>query len=185
MKFKWRKWNRVIHRDFGYFFGGMTIIYALSGIALNHKRDWNPNYNITNSEFNVHLPKTSEEITEKQVMDLLDKLNETGNYKKYYFPRKNVLKIFLQGGSVEIDLESGVAFIENIKKRPVFWEVNFLHYNPVRWWTWFSDIFSGALILLAITGLFVLKGKNGITRRGAWFTIAGLLIPIACLLIYR
>ena len=38
------KLNRVSHRDIGYLIAGLTIIYALSGIALNHKNDWNPNY---------------------------------------------------------------------------------------------------------------------------------------------
>ena len=38
MALKWRKWNRAVHRDFGYLFLGMTIIYALSGIALNHMK---------------------------------------------------------------------------------------------------------------------------------------------------
>jgi uncharacterized protein len=36
------------------------------------------------------------------------------------------------------------------------------------------------LILLAIGGLFMVKGKNGITRRGALLTAAGLIIPIIC-----
>ena len=184
MKFKWRKWNRVIHRDFGYFFFGMTLVYAISGIALNHKKDFNPNYRITNTEVNVELPPAGEGINETSVINILKGLNESENYKKYYFPRKNVLKVFLYGGSLEVDLLSGKGFLEKIEKRAVLWEVNFLHYNPVRWWTWFSDIFSAALILVAITGLFILKGKNGITGRGAWLTIAGLLIPLACLLIY-
>ncbi len=44
MAIKWRKWNKAVHRDFGYFFFGMVIIYSLSGIAINHIKDWNPNY---------------------------------------------------------------------------------------------------------------------------------------------
>lgn len=40
----WRKWNRWLHRELGYLFFGMSIIYGLSGIALNHHvaRHWNP-----------------------------------------------------------------------------------------------------------------------------------------------
>ena len=38
-------------------------------------------------------------------------------------------------------------------------------------------------MLLAITGLFILKGKNGITRRGAWLTALGIVVPIIFLLI--
>ena len=37
-----RKWIRVIHRDMGYIFFGMSLIYGISGIALNHLDDWNP-----------------------------------------------------------------------------------------------------------------------------------------------
>jgi hypothetical protein len=35
-----------------------------------------------------------------------------------------------------------------------------------------------ALILLAATGLFMMKGKYGITGRGAWLTGAGIVIPL-------
>jgi hypothetical protein len=32
------------HRDIGYFFAGLTVLYAISGVAVNHMEDWNPNY---------------------------------------------------------------------------------------------------------------------------------------------
>jgi hypothetical protein len=41
-KLTWRKWFRIIHRDFGYLFFGVTLVYAVSGIAINHLDDWNP-----------------------------------------------------------------------------------------------------------------------------------------------
>jgi hypothetical protein len=67
----------------------------------------------------------------------------------------------------------------------VFFESNYLHYNTPRGlWTWFADIFAGALILLAISGLFILKGKKGITGRGAWLTGIGILIPAIFLILY-
>jgi hypothetical protein len=37
----------VIHRDLGYVCVGLTLVYAVSGVAVNHVRDWNPNYRIT------------------------------------------------------------------------------------------------------------------------------------------
>ena len=42
---RWRAWLRAIHRDVGYLAVGFTIIYAISGIAMNHVDDWNYNYN--------------------------------------------------------------------------------------------------------------------------------------------
>ena len=180
---KWRKWNRIIHRDLGYFFFGATIIYGLSGIALNHLNDWNPSYIISNKKIEIHQKLNPENIDKKSVVRLLEDFNEDKNYKKHYFPSEDKLKIFLKNGSAEINLENGKGNIEKIIKRPVFYEVNYLHYNPSKYyWTLYSDIFAGSLILLAITGLFIIRGKKGITGRGAWLTTAGILIPILYLI---
>ncbi|NJK97084.1 MAG: hypothetical protein HC905_21115 [Bacteroidales bacterium] len=178
-----RKWNRILHRDFGYFFFGLTIIYSLSGIALNHKRDWNPNYNISYKEINLGEPITRSAVTNDWVMAVLKDYSEEDHYKKHYFPDKNSVKIFIDNGSVSINLDSGSGYIEKISKRPLFFEINFLHYNPGRWWLWFSDAFCVALILIAVSGLFIIaKSKNSLSRRGIWFVIAGLIIPILALI---
>jgi uncharacterized protein len=184
MEFKWRKWNRVIHRDLGYVFFAMTVIYSISGIAINHLHDWNPNYAITVRDFQAEIPQSMEQIDKPAVIKMLSKLGEEDNYKKHYFPGSNQLKIFLDGGNITVDLDTGRGTIEKIKRRPILHSMNFLHYNPGKWWTLFSDIFAGALILIAFTGLFILKGKNGITRRGAILTIVGIIIPIIYLILF-
>ena len=186
MAFKWRKWNRVLHRDFGYFFFGMSIIYGLSGIALNHMHSWNPNYIVTTRDFITEEKISKEEISKKTVQSILKDIQEEGNLKKYYYPNDSTLKIFIHNGSVIFNTYSGYGRLEKIKKRPVFNEFNFLHYNnPKKLWTWFSDIYAGALILLAITGLFIIRGKKGIKGRGAWLTGLGILIPLIMFLLYR
>ncbi|MBW6497698.1 MAG: PepSY-associated TM helix domain-containing protein [Bacteroidales bacterium] len=178
-----RKLNRAVHRDLGYFFFGMAIIYGLSGIALNHRHHWNPNYIITQESYQLEKPST--ELSGKNLsLHFLEQLDEEDNYRTQIVTGSN-LRIFIEGGSINVDLVSGNANLEKIRKRPVFHEVNFLHYNtPRKLWTWFSDAFAAGLIILAITGLFVLKGKNGITRRGAWITSAGVIIPIVLLYLY-
>lgn len=182
MKFKWRKWNRVIHRDFGYLFFGMTIIYALSGIALNHLDDWNPNYIIKTYE--VKVTGMTGDLGKEDVKDLLNAIGEPGTYKKHFYPNEDYLKIFIDNGSVVIDTETGEGVVEKVKRRPVFHEFNYLHYNPAKWWTYFSDLYSIALMMLAISGLFILKGKLGITGRGAWLTVLGIIIPLIFLWFY-
>jgi uncharacterized protein len=179
-----RKWNRILHRDFGYFFFGLTIIYCLSGIALNHKKDWNPNYSITYKDISIseNIDKTT--INEKWVKDLLLTYDEQDHYKKYFFPDSKTLRIFIDNGSVSINIESKKGYIEKISRRPFFFEVNFLHYNPGKWWTWFSDIFCGGMIIIAITGLFIIaKSKTSLSRRGVWFIIAGLIVPVLALIL--
>ena len=179
-----RKINRVLHRDLGYFFFGLTIIYAVSGIALNHRHQWNPNYIITQEEFSINLSARPENIDREYALYILDHLDISSPYRTHLVAGPN-FRIFVEGGSVSIDLDRGEGRTEIIRKRPVFNQINFLHYNtPRRLWTWFSDLYAGGLIVIAVTGLFIIKGKNGITRRGAWLSAAGLIIPLIFLYIY-
>ena len=179
-----RKWSRILHRDIGYFFIGTTIIYGLSGIALNHMSDWNPNYSVEISRFttSVNLEKTT--AIKEHILTLLDDVDNRDNYKKHYYPNDNKLKIFLKGGSsIVVNINSGKGYAEYLKRRPVFYEVNYLHYNPNRFWTWFSDIFAVALVLFAITSIFMVKGKKGIKGRGGIYTALGILIPLLFLIL--
>lgn len=181
MTFKWRKWNKAIHRDFGFLFVAMTIIYSLSGIAINHLKDWNPNYVVTAYEFKVD---PSGEFTKENIKALLKEYDIDNRYLNHYYPDDEELKVFIKDGSLSIDLVSGEAYLEQNKSRPILKPMNYLHYNPHRIWTWYSDIFCGALILLAITGLFITKGSKGIRGRGAWLTLIGIVIPIIFLVLF-
>jgi hypothetical protein len=49
----WRRWNNIIHRDLGYLCFGLTIIYVISGVAVNHIHDWNPTYKIEKVKSNI------------------------------------------------------------------------------------------------------------------------------------
>ncbi|MBD3257148.1 hypothetical protein GF377_01850 [candidate division GN15 bacterium] len=184
MAIKWRKWNNIFHRDLGYVFFGMTVIYALSGIALNHIADWNPNYVISHEEVRWTGGQFDGAVSKDEVLAFLSQYDEQDSYKHHYYPAPGVLKVFLQGGSVQLDMNTGTGTIERIRKRPIFYEVNYLHYNPKRAWTWFSDIFCVGLITISITGLFVLKGRKGITGRGAWLTGLGIVLPLVFLFMY-
>jgi hypothetical protein len=82
-------------------------------------------------------------------------------------------------------LNTGVGVLEKIQRRQFFSQINFLHYNNARsWWTGFSDIFAVSLIVITITGLFIVKGKNGIRQRGIIILISGLILPLLALLIF-
>lgn len=181
---KLRKLNRVTHRDLGYIFFAMSIIYGLSGISLNHIKDWNPNYIVSNEI--VYSDLTEDIGLEKEhVLNFLSTINEKENFKKFYFPSYGKMKIFINNGSILVDTKTGEASIEKLRRRPVFHEFNWLHYNHAkRLYKWFADIYGVALILLAITGLFMLKGKNGITGRGAWLTAIGIIIPVVFYIMY-
>ena len=180
-----RKWSRIVHRDICFFFIGTTLIYALSGIALNHMADWNPNYKVEINHFKTSINLDKTDSVKNNILILLDEIDSRKNYKSHYYSNENTLKIFLKGGSsVLININSGKGVAEYLKRRSVFYESNYLHYNPNRLWTWFSDIYAGALILFVITSFFITKGKKGITGRGGIYTALGIIIPIIFLIYY-
>jgi hypothetical protein len=179
------KLNRVTHRDIGYLVAGLTIIYAISGIALNHKNNWNPNYIFDNRTFTTTIPIDRQSFSNETALKILQSIGSESEYKAFHFPSGNKVTIFIDGGFVQVNSVTGEGIIEKISKRPLFYQINFLHYNPGRWWKYFSDIFCLALILVTITGLFIVKGKNGITKRGAILTIIGIILPLLFLLIYK
>lgn len=180
-----RKWSRILHRDIGFFFIGTTLIYAISGIALNHMSDWNPNYSVEVNLFETAIVLEQTPTVKSDILTLLKEINAETTYKSHYYPSPTMLKIFLKGGSsIMVNVHSGKGRAEYLKKRALIFETNYLHYNPNRVWTWFSDIFAGALILFAITSFFITKGKKGITGRGGIYMLLGIIIPIAFLLYY-
>ena len=89
-------------------------------------------------------------------------------------------------GNVEVNLETGKGTLETIHKRPVFNQLNFLHYNPGVAWKWFSDIFCIAFIIIAGSGLFIIRsGKNSIKGwKGITYTAIGIIIPLILFLMY-
>lgn len=181
---KWRKWNRIIHRDLGYFFFGAIIIYGLSGIAVNHIDDWDPNYTVMQWEEQVDAVSPTKEFTKDEVRALLIEIDVDNKYYSHFYPEQGVMKAFFRKGNMTINMSSGEIKLEETRRRAIFHAVNWMHYNPNKFWTWYSDIFAGALILLAVSGLLILRGKNGLKGRGWWITLLGIAVPTAFLVIF-
>lgn len=181
-----RKWSRIIHRDLSFFFSGVIIIYAVSGFVLNHKNDFNSDYSINIYDFIVEgsYPLSQEIFTKEKVITILEPYNEADNYTKHYFPDNESMKVFLKGGSsLEVNLANGKALYEQVRKRPIISQFNWLHYNPHKWWTIFSDIFAFSLILITLTGLVLTRGKNSLWGRGGILVIIGIIIPLLFILL--
>ncbi len=182
---KWRKWNNILHRDLGYLAFGLTVIYAVSGIFLNHKSDFNPNYVITKTQFEIKTDEGNSGIGKESIKNILSQNNLGTDYTEIFRPEPEEVQIFYSDKTVTLHLKERKGEIERIRSRKIIKEINLLHLNTLgKVWTYFSDLYALLLIILALTGLFVLKGKNGIKGRGAWLTILGLLIPIVFVIIY-
>ncbi|MBL1214456.1 MAG: hypothetical protein D8M61_14015 [Ignavibacteriae bacterium] len=185
MSMKFRKIVRVVHRDLGYLSAVLLIIYSVSGIAVNHLADWNPNYIIEKTEINF-TPNADTNLTQDQMQAyIVDKLSITDSVENRFRESVSKIDLFFEGKTISADLRSGIAQVEIVNDRTVIKETNFLHLNkPKKLWTYVADGFAVALCFLAITGMFILKGKNGLAGRGKYFLIIGAVIPILFLIFY-
>jgi len=182
-KIRWRKWNNILHRDIGYLVVALTVAYCISGIAVNHINDWNPNYRIT-KEF-ISIPPIHAESRDEIVAQARASLRLEKEPRNAFRPDPSTLQLFFEDKTVSIDLPTGNVLIERATPRRVLFEMNQLHLNrPKKLWTYIADLYALALLVVSVTGLFVLKGKNGITGRGAWLTAIGFVIPIVYWIYY-
>ena len=181
---KIRKLLRILHRDFGYFIVGMTIVYALSGIYLNHRHDFNPDYKIFITDFKVELPAKSG-LTDNDIKNVLYSVNDEVVYKKHYVNNKGLIKIFIENGEAVIDPLNGKGTMQYLQRRPFIFSINMLHRaNLGTLWKWVSDLMAVILVFVAVSGLFILKGKRGFNRWGWWFMVAGIVVPLVFALIF-
>jgi len=178
---KVRRLIRVLHRDIGYYLTALVCAYSISGIAVNHIDDWNPNYSISQREVAIGALSGDLDTMQRQVVERLDL--DTELVRGRHLVARDALVVFLiEGGEVRVNPATGAGSIKDVRPRPLLREFNVLHLNHIKGaWTWFADAVGVMLLLLALTGLFMLKGTLGLAGRGKWFVIAGILTPAAFL----
>ena len=164
---------RVIHRDLGFFVVGITLVYGISGVILNHLSENDPAFRTEVKT--IQLPVN---LTENELATIWRTDNQLPTLKRIMRMDANRLRVFLDGGIGIYYSANGSLSYEKHEKRPLIYWMNRLHYNKVKGWSPVADFFAGSLILLAITGLFMMKGKKGVTGSGKWYLIIGILIPI-------
>jgi len=176
MKIKLIRFLRIVHRDLGFFVVGMTLVYCISGILLNHMDGKDPAFRTEKK--NIQLPTN---LSEDELTHLWQADKDLPNLKRIFRMDESYLRLFLDGGTGVYNATDGYLNYEIHKKKPLVFWINRLHYNKVKWWRPIADFYAGALILLAISGLLIVKGKRSIDSTEKRYLIVGILIPI----IYR
>ncbi|HBH48929.1 MAG TPA: peptidase [Bacteroidales bacterium] len=169
-----RKVLRILHRDLGYIFIGLTIIYGISGIILNLKdTEKDPAYKEIRFEGQLEINLTPEEIHaiwEHEFENVVD-LNRV-------VPVNNQYRLFLIGGLGSYHPGTGNISFVVYKKRPVVKFMNDIHLNSGKRFTWLGNIYGVIFIFFALSGAIMLKGKKGFAKRGWWLISIGILIPV-------
>lgn len=171
-------WLRLVHRDLGYLLVGICIVYAVSGILLNHMDGKDPAFKTTLSEQTL-----GKDLDEIQIKNLWDANKELPGLKRVLPIDNDHYRLMLDGGVGVYSSTTGIIEYEVHEKRPVIYWFNRLHYNRVGGWSVVGDFFAVSLIFLAVSGLFMIKGKNGFWGRGKWLFLIGIMIPVLYVLI--
>ncbi len=175
----WRPWLRAMHRDIGYVMVGLTFIYALSGLAVNHLTDW------SDGDASFKTYSTTLEVgplvgEDQAIADALRQrllIKETP--REVYRQSPEELDIIFDKRSLHVNTQTGHVVDEGQKPRFILRVANWLHLNRgKKAWTYVADGYATSLMILALSGMFMIAGKKGLIGRGAILVGLGIAIPI-------
>ena len=172
-----RPWLRALHRDAGYLAVGLTIVYALSGLAVNHVGQWDPNFSEVERTHQVAGPFPADD--DAAARHVLDALGEKGQPREVYRADATRLDIVFDQRTFHADTESGKVVEEGQKPRFFLRLANWLHLNRgKKAWRYIADGYAVFLLFLASSGLFMIAGKKGLLGRGAVLATVGAAVPV-------
>ena len=176
-RFLLRPWLRAIHRDFGYFGVGLTLVYALSGLAVNHLADWDPSFQQISRTHRLAAPLPADaDLSGKRVLSALH-IAETP--REVYAAGDDAVDIVFDRRTLHVTPSSGKVVEEGQSPRWFQRAANWLHLNRgKKAWTYVADSYAVILLYLALSGLFMIPGRKGLVGRGAVIALLGAAVPI-------
>jgi hypothetical protein len=199
---KWRRTLILLHRDAGFLCLGVTLIYAISGMAVNHREHWNYNkYSDTEvtqvgkpAELLGELPAERRKVLDADLTTLTaeeekllrrrlrEALGRTAEPQNAFWRGPDELSLFFKPGdkdTVNYRPSTGAAEQIRMRDRWLLRQLNFLHLNESKGiWTYVADVFAVLLAFLAISGVIVVKGRRGLRGRGGVLLAIGIAIPV-------
>jgi uncharacterized protein len=181
-KLNLRPWLRAMHRDIGYFAVGLTVVYAISGLAVNHLKDWDPNFKQVTRTHQIALPIPSDD--DAAAKSALASLGVRDEPREVYRASDTQLELVFDQRTFHVDTKSGVVHEEGQAARPLLRVANWLHLNRgKKAWTYVADFYAIFLLFLAFSGLFMIPGRKGLLGRGAIVVLLGAAVPVGYVLL--
>ncbi|HEX3762161.1 MAG TPA: PepSY-associated TM helix domain-containing protein [Kofleriaceae bacterium] len=173
---RWRAWLRAIHRDIGYLAVGFTVIYALSGIAMNHIEDWDPNFHAT--EIVLKIPPIPAELSDAEATRRIASVAGTTGAIDDVYRAGDEVRLSYQDGT-KLTAIGGTLTVQRRRDRFFFRVADWLHATRGKQaWKFVADLYAALLLYLAVSGIFMIKGRLGLRWRGAALIGLGLALPL-------
>jgi len=180
IKKRWRAWLRAVHRDVGYLAIGFTVIYAISGIAQNHIEDWG-DVSYKASETTVTIPAIPDSTPDDEAIRQVTTAANLGTPTAKLRAGDEIRLEYANGSKAT--LIGTQLTIQSRERRVFIGAANWLHTaRQKKGWKYVADAFAVFLLYLAISGIFMIKGKLGLRGRGAVLISIGVAVPMAAVL---
>ncbi len=181
VKKRWRGWLRSFHRDFGYLAIGFTVIYAISGIAQNHIEDWGDvSYKAT--ERTLTIPAISNDVPDDVAVATVAKAAGLGTPTSKLRAGDEIRLEYANGSKVTAIGQH--VTVQSRERRTFIGAANWLHTaRQKKGWKYVADAYAVLLLYLAISGIFMIKGKLGLKWRGAVLISIGVAVPMTAVLL--
>lgn len=205
----WRRTLVVLHRDIGFLSLGLTLVYGVSGIAVNHRADWNYNQSVSQetrrigapAELLAQLPDARRQaiaasldvLTREEERRLVEAIrvaiNRPAAPRNAFWRGPDRLSLFFGTGDEDVvDYQPSSGEVQHTvrRDRPLLRDLNFLHLNEAKGaWTFLADAYALCLVFLGLSGVLIVRGRHGLRGRGGLLTLAGILLPIVVVLLKR
>lgn len=180
LKKRWRAWLRAVHRDFGYLAIGFTVIYAISGIAQNHIEDWGE-VSYRTYETTKTIAAIPDELADDEAIAKVAALVDFGKPTTSFRAGDEIRLEYATGAKVTV-IGTNVT-IQGRERRAFIGVANWLHTaRNKKGWKYVADAFAVMLLYLAVSGIFMIKGRLGLKGRGAILISIGVAVPITAVL---
>lgn len=169
---------RNTHRDIAYFYVGLIISFSISGIFLNHRLTFNPRkYTYESKSINIDAPITKQNVNDEFISRFTKDQDIKDDFRRFSVDG-NTLRISYANHDAQLDITTGEGKLETYKIIPLLGHMTKLHLDTSKWWIYYSDLFGVGMLVIAITGMFIERGRNSFSARGWKLAALGIIFPL-------
>ncbi len=177
-RFSWRGLARVLHRDIGHLAVGLTFVYALSGIAVNHILDWEPSFQSYQETRELGGPVAGTD--DEAAAAVRARLGVAEEPRDVFRAAPDDLQLVFDKRTLHVNTATGRVLDEGQRPRFFLRVANWLHLSRgKKAWTYVADTYAAGLLVLALTGIVLNTGRKGLWGRGGVLILVGAAIPVA------